>query len=100
MNKKIAGENRIGKNKIFLDKKMNNLLQKLSSIFTGEMVPFYIQRYGFYEWHTGYREDPIAIACIFGLKNIEEIERAFEGKLYQMLFTNFTRKSDLWGDKR
>lgn len=33
----------------------------------------------FYEGHTDYRSDPIAIAWIFGLRNIEQIEVAFDG---------------------
>ena len=37
-------------------------------------VPFYIMRYGFYEGHTSYRADPIAIACIFGLRSLQQIE--------------------------
>jgi hypothetical protein len=43
-------------------------------MLSGEMHPFYIWRYGFYEGHTAWRSDPIAIAFIFGLKSIEEIE--------------------------
>ncbi|MCD4664779.1 MAG: hypothetical protein K8R68_05855 [Bacteroidales bacterium] len=62
-------------------KQMNELQKKLSYIHTGEMVPFYIMRYGFYEGHTSYRADPIAISFIFGLRSIEEIENAFKGKL-------------------
>jgi hypothetical protein len=57
------------------------VLARLSSFRTGEMVPFYIARYGFYEGHTGFRADPLAIAFIFGLKSIQEIEAAFPGKL-------------------
>ena len=32
----------------------------------------------FYEGHTDYRADPITIAWIFGLRNIEQIEAAFD----------------------
>jgi len=46
------------------------------------MLPYYIMRYGFYEGHTDYRADPIAIAFIFGMRSLEEIEAAFEGRLY------------------
>ena len=45
-----------------------------------------IMRYGFYEGHTSYRADPIAIAFIFGLKSLEEIEAVYDGKLY-IVFT-------------
>jgi hypothetical protein len=55
------------------------------------MVPYYIMRYGFYEGHTDYRADPIAIAWIFGLRNIEQIEAAFDGGLYETLTQYFTR---------
>ena len=68
---------------------MAELLKKLSYIHTGEMVPYYIMRYGFYEGHTSYRADPIAIAFIFGLRSIQEIEGAFEGNLYETLKKHF-----------
>jgi len=55
------------------------------------MVPFYIMRYGFYEGHTDYRADPIAIAFIFGLKSLVEIEAVFPGRLHEMLTAHFTR---------
>ena len=87
--------------KAFLGEKYSNLskeqmtdLQKmLSHIHTGEMVAFYAMRYGFYEGHTGYRADPIAISLIFGLKSLEEIDKAFEGNLYKALTENFTREN-------
>ena len=66
------------------------LKRKLSYIHTGEMVPYYIMRYGFYEGHTGYRADPISIAFIFGLRSLEEIEGAFGGRLHEILTTVFT----------
>ncbi len=74
--------------------KMAELTGKLSFIHTGEMVPYYIMRYGFYEGHTSYRADPLAIACIFGLKSIQEIESAFEGRLYQILTDHFYDESN------
>jgi len=55
------------------EKEMSGLIQKISHIHTGEMVPYYIMRYGFYEGHTDFRADPISIAVIFGLKNLREI---------------------------
>jgi len=64
---------------------MEAFLKKLSHINTGEMVPYYIMRYGFYEGHTDYRADPISIAWIFGLRSLEQIEAAFEGKLDEAL---------------
>ena len=69
---------------------MAELKEKLTSFHFSEMVPYYIMRYGFYEGHTDYRADPIAIACIFGLKSVEEIENAFRGSLYRTLINHFT----------
>lgn len=68
----------------------DELIKILSSIHIGEMVPYYIMRYGFYEGHTGYRADPIAIAFIFGLKSLAEIESAFPGELYERLTKHYT----------
>ena len=73
------------------NEQMTNFLKMLSHIYTGEMVMFYIMRYGFYEGHTGYRTDPIAISFIFGLRSLEEIEKAFEGNLYKTLTEHFTK---------
>ena len=64
---------------------LNLLVEALTRIHTGEMVPYYIMRYGFYEGHTSYRADPIAIAFIFGLRSLEEIEAAVEGRIYEAL---------------
>lgn len=66
------------------------LVDKLSQIHTGEMVAYYIMRYGFYEGHTSYRADPIAIACIFGLRSMQRIEGAFERRLDDVLLSHFT----------
>ena len=71
------------------EEKMAELIKKLSYIHTGEMVPYYIMRYGFYEGHSSYRADPIAIAFIFRLLDIQEIERAFKGRLYERLTGHF-----------
>jgi hypothetical protein len=72
------------------NEQMTDLLKRLSYIHTGEMVPFYSMRYGFYEGHTDYRADPIAISFIFGLRSLEDIEKTFEGDLYQSLTEHFT----------
>ena len=74
------------------DLEFQELKQKLTNLNLSEMLPYYIMRYGFYEGHTDYRCDPIAIAFIFGLKNLEEIEKAFEAKLNKILTTHFTTK--------
>jgi hypothetical protein len=72
------------------EEKLEALTKMLTSIHTGEMVPFYIQRYGFYEGHTSYRADPIAIASLFGLLSIEEIDAAVGGKLQEVLTRHHT----------
>lgn len=59
----------------------SELIGRLSSIHTGEMVPFYIMRYGFYEGHAGYRADPIAIAMVFGLRSLEDVHQAVGGDI-------------------
>lgn len=69
------------------------MLKKLSHIDTGEMLPYYIMRYGFYEGHTDYRADPVAIAWIFGLRSLEQIEAVFPGRLDKVLTQHFTREA-------
>lgn len=71
------------------DAKLTELKTLLGQIFTGEMEPQYIMRYGFYEGHTSWRTDPIAISFIFGLKSLEELDGIFKGKLYEVLTEHF-----------
>lgn len=71
-------------------RQLAELTQSLTSIHTGEMVPFYITRYGFYEGHTDYRADPIAVTSLFGLLSIEEIDAATGGDLYGALVQHYT----------
>ncbi|MGB6121354.1 MAG: hypothetical protein WBG80_05565, partial [Bacteroidota bacterium] len=59
----------------------------------GEMEPYYVMRYGFYEGHTDYRVDPIAIAFMFGLRDLEDIESAFSGRLDKALTEHHTKES-------
>jgi len=73
------------------DNEMEEFKKKLFYIHTGEMVTYYARWYGFYEGHTGYRADPIAIACIFGLKSLEELDIVFDGKLDKVLTKHFTK---------
>ena len=72
----------------------DEMIEKLTHIHFSEMVPYYIMRYGFYEGHTVYRSDPLAIAFIFGLRSLDEIETSFNGRLYETLTTHFTRQTD------
>ncbi|RQV96903.1 hypothetical protein EH221_04365 [bacterium] len=74
------------------DQQFMELENKLSHIHFSEMAPYYIMRYGFYEGHTDYRSDPIAIALIFGSKTLEEIENCFQGALYRILTDHFTHE--------
>ena len=69
---------------------INKLEEKLTTIHFSEMAPYYIMRYGFYEGHTDYRSDPIAIAFVFGLNSLQEIENAFQGNLHNVLTNHFT----------
>jgi hypothetical protein len=81
---------------------MAELKEKLTVIHTGEMVPFYVMRYGFYEGHAGYRADPIAIASIFGLMSIPEIDAAVGGNLYDALTGHYTTEGPTtyrWNDQ-
>jgi hypothetical protein len=57
----------------------------LTHIRFSEMAPYYIMRYGFYEGHTAYRCDPVAVAYLFGLGELEQIETAFQGCLHRVL---------------
>lgn len=67
------------------------LVERLSTIQTGEIQPHYVLWYGFYEGHTEWRVDPIAIAFVFGLRTLAEIEAAFPGRLDETLTAHFTR---------
>jgi len=68
---------------------LDQLKKSISSMNIGEMEPQYIMRYGFYEGHTYWRADPIAISFIFGLKSLEVLNQIFEGKLDQVLMQHF-----------
>jgi len=70
--------------------KIEELKRMLFTIHTGEMVFFYINRYGFYEGHTEYRVDPIGVALIFGMRSIEDVHRASGGDLLKYFTSNFT----------
>ena len=71
----------------------SQMIKRLSYVHTGEMVAYYIMRYGFYEGHTGYRADPIAIASIFGLRSIDEINEAFGSDLHAALSSHHTSEN-------
>ena len=65
------------------------MIRRLTRLRTGEMEPYYIMRYGFYEGHTEYRVDPITIAVTFRLKPLAEIDKAFDGRLDRVLAAHF-----------
>lgn len=73
------------------------MIRRLTRLRTGEMQPYYIMRYGFYEGHTEYRVDPMAIAAVFGLKSLREIDAAFRAELDQVLTRHFTATADVPG---
>jgi hypothetical protein len=68
---------------------MAEMENKLSHIGFSEMLPYYVMRYGFYEGHTSYRADPLAISFIFGLRTLEQLEAVFKGNLYTVLTRHF-----------
>jgi hypothetical protein len=72
------------------DSDFEELKYKLTNLDFSEMLPYYIMRYGFYEGHTDYRCDPIAIAFIFGLKSLSEIDNFFDGKIFHFITTHHT----------
>lgn len=71
---------------------MAALKDKLSQLDFSEMLPYYIMRYGFYEGHTDYRCDPIAISFILGLKSLAEIDTVCEGNLHNILSEHYISK--------
>jgi hypothetical protein len=70
-------------------REMHALVQSLTCVKSGDMEPFYITRYGFYEGATPWRTDPVALAFVFGLRTLEQIEAAFPGRLYDLMMTRF-----------
>ncbi|MCU0914304.1 MAG: hypothetical protein MUC88_07070 [Planctomycetes bacterium] len=89
------GENRFLRDRYshLSNTQVTELEGRLTHLHFSEMAPYYIMRYGFYEGHTRYRADPIAVACIFGLKTVEEIQEAFRGRLYEALTHHFMAES-------
>jgi hypothetical protein len=73
------------------------MIRRLTRLRTGEMEPYYIMRYGFYEGHTEYRVDPITIAVTFRLKPLAEIDKAFDGRLDRVLAAHFKSTSSATG---
>ena len=76
--------------RILTAKQMEELEKMLSYFHTGEMVFFYINRYGFYEGHVEYRADPVTVALIFGLTSLETAHRVCSGDLYRYFNSHFT----------
>ena len=68
-----------------------DLVEGLSTLFIDERVMYYVEWYGFYEGHTEWRADPIAIAFILGMKDPGEIDTAFDGRLYDASTEHSTR---------
>ena len=74
--------------------KFEELKNMLFVIHTGEMVFFYINRYGFYEGHTEYRIDPVAVALIFGMRSIKDVHNAAGGELYKYFTSTFNENPE------
>ena len=68
---------------------MDAFIRSLTRIRTGEIEPHYVMWYGFYEGQTPWRTDPVAIALVFGLRALEQLEAAFPGRLYDLMMTRF-----------
>ena len=81
----------------FLKEQYQNLAQEqfetmkksITHLHTGEMVLFYINRYGFYEGHSDFRADPVTIAWVFGIRSLEELHKATDGDLFCYFTTPF-----------
>lgn len=73
------------------EKDLKEFKSQLSRINTGEMQPQYIMRYGFYEGHTFWRADPLALSFIFGLISLEELDMLFENRLPEILSKHHTK---------
>ena len=76
------------------DDEFVHLTQFLSVVHTGDMLPFYVTRYGFYEGHTDYRTDPLAVAFLFGLRTIEEVHKAADGDLYKYFNSHYIKNPE------
>jgi len=68
---------------------LNALVTALTGVRTGEIQPHYVAWYGFYEGRTPWRVNPIAIALVFGLRTLDEIEAAFPGRLYEVMMARY-----------
>jgi len=73
------------------ENELKELRRMISTLQTGEMVPYYINRYGFYEGHTDFRADPLSIAFIFNIRSLEEIHQASGGDLYGYFTNHFNQ---------
>ena len=63
---------------------MDAFVRSLTRIRSGDMEPFYMTSYHFYEGRTLWRTDPIALAFVFGLRTIQQIEAALPGRVYRL----------------
>lgn len=63
----------------------NETVRALARIRSGDMEPYYISWYGFYEGRTPWRTDPIALAFVFGLRTIQQVEAALPGRVHRLV---------------
>lgn len=66
-------------------------IRRLTCMNIGEMQPQYIMRYGFYEGHTFWRTDPVALSFIFGFMKLSELHQLFAGQLDKKLMSHHER---------
>jgi len=70
-------------------RQLDALVSALTRMRTGEIQPHYVAWYGFYEGRTPWRVNPIAIALVFGLRTLDQIEAAFPGRLYEVMMDRY-----------
>jgi len=74
------------------ENEFTKMIEQLTIINIGELQPQYIMRYGFYEGHTDWRAEPIALVFIFGMLSLEDIDSRLEHQLYEKLTTKYYAK--------
>lgn len=81
----LKGDNHLTEQELIQVKKQQ------SRISIGEMQAQYIMRYGFYEGHTFWRADPVALSFIFGMRSLEQLDSTFTNRLPDILGMHHTK---------
>ena len=79
---------------------LDSLKSMLTHIHTGNMVLYYITRYGFYEGRNEYKPDPLVVAYMFGLRTLGEIHEYSGGDLFAYLNTPHTENPPYKGRRQ